>query len=420
MRKRMSTTATDTTGGHVCNGLSMLAGKHGRRPSKACENLVAQNGSASIVAARADSFVATVTKGVTHPSRDAAAIGPVLSASGLGPHWGKAPRLSGAAASVPARSPWFPCVVLAMPEAAYPTASLLQGLALARRLGANLHVLRVLPERTKATALLLERSSARTRQIADRVIEAHRTTRQWLSDCLLQGDTVEHLAIVCGDFVEQASRYALDIRAKLILVPPCEVGLGRRVTSLACTSGAPVLVARAVATKATILAATDLDSSHFPVLSTSAELGWRLDAPLVVVHNVSPLSAVMGVGTNWPGVLLPADPARAARVERLMVACGRLPVEAQAVVRDEVSVVDAILDEGRLQDADLIVVGVRQRNWFEGLLSGRVAARVATSAERSVLVTPIDESSSPTSVLVDWSLESGVFAGTGGFRRARS
>jgi nucleotide-binding universal stress UspA family protein len=273
----------------------------------------------------------------------------------------------------------------------------------------------VLPELTKAKALPLEQSSATSKPIADRAIETRHATQQWLSDCLLPGDTVEHLAILRGDFVEQASAYALDIRAQLIVVSPCDVGLGRRVTSLACTSGAPVLVARATATRETILAATDLGSGHFPVLRTAAEFGWRLDAPLVAVHNINPLSAVIGLASNWPGMLLPADPGRAARVERLTNACGRLPVDAQAVVREEVSVVGAILDEGRAQDADLIVVGVRQQNWFERLLSGRVAERVVTSAERSVLVTPIDEASAPTSMMVDWNLESGVIAGAGGF-----
>ncbi|MEO8181498.1 MAG: universal stress protein [Deltaproteobacteria bacterium] len=101
-------------------------------------------------------------------------------------------------------------------------------------------------------------------------------------------------------------------------------------------------------------------------------------------------------------------------MERLRKACRQLPVPAQAVVRDEVSLADAILDEARVHDADLVVLGAQRRSWLERLFDGGVATRVVNRAQRSVLVTPMSESSTgdsePLHYLSDW----GVLAGTHG------
>jgi len=58
-------------------------------------------------------------------------------------------------------------------------------------------------------------------------------------------------------------------------------------------------------------------------------------------------------------------------------------------VRDEPSVADAVLDEARRQDADLVVVGTRPRGWLQQLLAESVARQIVDRSTRSVLVAPI-------------------------------
>ena len=158
--------------------------------------------------------------------------------------------------------------------------------------------------------------------------------------------------------------------------------------SLAAAAAVPVLVAREATHDETILAATDLESDGYPVLRLAAQLGQQLDAPVVALHNVNPVSCV---GVAWPMIVLPAVPAVEARSARLSQVWANLSFGASAVIRDEFNPVDAILWEARKRDADLLVVGTRRRGWFDRLVTGSVAAQVVNRAKRSVLVTPLDD-----------------------------
>ena len=62
----------------------------------------------------------------------------------------------------------------------------------------------------------------------------------------------------------------------------------------------------------------------------------------------------------------------------------------RSIVRKEFNPVEAILQEARVQDADLVVVGTRSKSWLARVLTGSVAARVVNRANRSVLVTPLE------------------------------
>jgi nucleotide-binding universal stress UspA family protein len=296
----------------------------------------------------------------------------------------------------PDRTSRRPCVVLALPEGAYPTASLLRAMALSRGLGAGLHVVRVLPHADNALfprlMLPAARPSHATRPL-ERTLCAHRATRAWLGDSLADDRELEQVALLQGDFDAEVATYAIGVRARLVIVAARERRVGRAVTSLAGSCEVPVLVAREMRTEDAIVAATDLQSPDYPVLRAAAELGACLDVRLVAVHNVNPISMLIGTGVGWPPVtVLPADRTRAARAAHLTKATERLAVAATAVVRDEVSAAEAILDEAELHDADLVVVGTRHRTWIHQLLGESVAAQVINRANRSVLVTPICES----------------------------
>ncbi|MEO8178763.1 MAG: universal stress protein [Deltaproteobacteria bacterium] len=289
------------------------------------------------------------------------------------------------------------CVVLALPEGTYPTASLLRAQELSRGLGAGLHVVRVVPQLSAANALFLRRSLSPARQshaarTVERTLSAHRATRAWLADSLADARELEQVALLQGNFDSEVATYARGVRARLVIVASRARRMGRTVVSLVESCKVPVLVARELRTRDAIVAATDLQSPDYPVLRAAAELVACLDARLVAVHNVNPISILVGSGVGWPAVtVLPADRTRAARAVRLAKATERLAVAATAVVRDELSAAEAILDEAELHDADLVVVGTRHRGWLDQLLGASVAAQVVNRARRSVLVTPIDE-----------------------------
>lgn len=281
-------------------------------------------------------------------------------------------------------------VLFALFEDGCPTVSLLRAASLARLLDADLHVMRVLPELTRVSTLFPQNNLVDAVRTVERALHANRTTRAWLRSCLGESN-LARFTITHGGFVKQVVERAADLDAVLIVVPPREAQMGNTITSLACTSGVPVLVAREATKDETIVAATDLESDGYPVLRCAALLGQRLDAPVIAVHNVNPMSVVVGVDMTWPLTVLQGDPVRQARSARLLQAADKLPVDARAVVRNEVNPADAILAEAREHDADMVVVGTRKHGWLERLFGGSVAAQVVNRAKRSVLVTPLDD-----------------------------
>jgi hypothetical protein len=106
---------------------------------------------------------------------------------------------------------------------------------------------------------------------------------------------------------EQTAAYAATIDSRLIIVPPRQRRFTGTVTSLAGAAQTPVLVAHERAGKPAIVAGTDLRSYDYPVLREAAELGRRLDARLVAVHNIEPLP-LNAIETGWT-IKVPQPPA---------------------------------------------------------------------------------------------------------------
>jgi nucleotide-binding universal stress UspA family protein len=294
-----------------------------------------------------------------------------------------------------------PRLVLALLDADRPTPALRRALALARSLEGELHVLRVLPGLTHLEAFFFRNHERNAARAVQRTLRARRITQSWLRVTLGSADAIERLCIAHGEFVEQAAAYAASVDARMIIVSPRIRRLGRTATSLARAAQRPVLVAREHRGNHAILAATDLRTSGHPVLQGAAELGQRLRAKLVALHNVHVGGAaglvpgvraegVMTIGAGeWPsvhqqGVL------RSERLNQLTAAAAQLPIEADAVVLSEADAAHAILAQAGVQDPDCVVVGARQRTWLEGLAFRSVAREVVEQAQHSVLVVPLD------------------------------
>lgn len=270
-----------------------------------------------------------------------------------------------------------------------PTMSVRRAQALTHVLGAELHVVRVLPDLTQVNPLFPQENASDALQAVRRMARADRTTRAWLADVLAEDLPEDRFRVVSGDFVQQVAARSVELDAMLIVVPPRGGAIGGSVTELARTASVPVLVARAPTSKDSIVAATDLQDDTFPVLRDAAELGTRLDASVIPVHNVNPISLLFGFAMTVPVAVLQGEGARAAQVQRLEEASRGVGLDTEGVVSREVNPVDAILTEARARDVDLIVVGTRPRSWFDRLVTGSVAAQVVNRARRSVLVTPV-------------------------------
>lgn len=273
-------------------------------------------------------------------------------------------------------------VLLALGHGSFPTAALARAASLARALDAELHVLHVRP---------FARSGRRPRAEArgpGRSLQ--RSVGGWLADALGPGAARVALSARRGDFVHESAIRCVELGASVVVVAAEGPRLGSRVTGLVQASGRPVLVARQAGSADCMIAATDLESASFPVLSDASALAQLLTTRVVAIHNLAPLCVILGGGLSRPLSIPPDEREVEERSDLLLHAAGHVTSCDAAVVRHERDPAAAILDEARSREADLIVVGSRRRRWTGRMIAGNVAERVVARASRSVLVTPLD------------------------------
>lgn len=267
-----------------------------------------------------------------------------------------------------------------------PVVALRRALALSRVLDAELHVLALLPEHANPflPSMLdeLPRSLANARAL-------RRDTLDWFAEVAGEPLAESRLRIRFGDLVAQAAPHAAKLAATLIVLAPHKRRAGSQVIALADSSRIPVLVARKLASRETIVAATDLADGEYPVLRKAAELCRRLQTPLVAMHNVNPMTVTPSSEMPWPIASAPCSQAVDSKRALLELASERLPVSAEPVLGMDVNPADAILHEAQARDADMIVVGTRPSSWLDRVVMGSVAQQVVNRARRSVLVMPL-------------------------------
>lgn len=286
-----------------------------------------------------------------------------------------------------------PRVLLVLRGHERPTQSLLYAVAVARSHEARLHVLAIVP-RARGLASLLRGDVAIGRRAIAQTRDTRKALLAWLTELLDTRRAIEHLAVSYGDFVTQSAVYAATIEAKLILIAGCKRTSGTDVTALSRAAETPVLVARGAQCPGTILAATDLLSPDYPVLTQAADFGRRMNGTVVAIHNVKP-EPVAGAEVAWRGYTAVLESPEKVRSERLADVVRRMPIVTQAVVSSEHSSADAIMKEATARAADLVVVGTRRAGWLERLRAGSVSAKIVKSTDCSVLVLPLDASASP-------------------------
>lgn len=278
-----------------------------------------------------------------------------------------------------------PRVLLALGRRDCSRCCLMRASEVARALDASVDVVRVLPRHLNWPRWL-PKPILRwlDRRQKERARETLRATRYWLAGAYGTAPPAGQLVVRSGDFVDEVALHATKRLAVLIVVPPDLGRLGSVATQLALLARRRIFVARQPSRSRTVLAASDLVAAGFPVLHEAARLTTALRMALVSFHNVDPL-APKDEDDGYPhGPLHATSPAL-----RLAQALESLSTPGAAAVRTGADPSSAIVTEAHARQADLVVVGVRQRSRLERLFYGSVAAEVTTRATCSVLIAPI-------------------------------
>jgi nucleotide-binding universal stress UspA family protein len=185
------------------------------------------------------------------------------------------------------------------------------------------------------------------------------------------------LCIDTGAFLDRVALRAAEVGARMIVIAGEGLRPGEDIASLARVTQTPVLVARGRLEAGPVLGATDLRDAGLHVLRRSAEMGLLIEAPVVAVHNDSPLKPA---ACSSPTANVDAS---------LTEATARVPSITMSVLRSDDDSVQAILEEAQSMAAALVVVGTRCRPASERIRRKSTATRVVLSADCSVMVTPI-------------------------------
>lgn len=275
-----------------------------------------------------------------------------------------------------------------------PTAALRRAAALAELVGAELHVLRVLPFALRCHMLFPERHVTDALAVDRLELTLARRTRRWCTTALTRALPADRVRIREGELSAAVVACAAEIGCELVVLPAREGRDGAMVTRIASAAHLPVLVARRSTASEGVVVATDLADPRYPLLHHGVDLAARLEAPVTFVHNVPPLppEVPMAFGMSVPVSDAGSSESLMARqMERLREQARRVCPSAETVVLSRPSTIQAILEVSREREADLVVVGTRARSWLRRLAAPSVARRVVEKASRSVLVIPMGE-----------------------------
>lgn len=280
-----------------------------------------------------------------------------------------------------------PRVLFVTMVASRPTHALVRAVALARRLDATLTVVVAPLPRLRPSSLLFPHRASRSELVALGDAAALDDKLAWVT-CLAPGSRT---LVVEGVVTRVAIEACGELEADLVVVSDEDLASPLDLAEIAEETGAPTLLARAAAGGDAVIAATDLRHADTPVLRTAADLGARLEAAVIAVHNV-PVLAVQPMTPLGPALTAPPTVSELAdRSDALDHATAQLATPIDRVLACEPRTVDAVLGAARARSADVVVVGTHTRSWLARLLFGSTARDVLSRARRSVLVVPIED-----------------------------
>jgi nucleotide-binding universal stress UspA family protein len=263
-------------------------------------------------------------------------------------------------------------VLLALGTERAPIRALREAHRFAQALGAELHVIRVVPTTARLSAPSLN-CVARALREAQRVIAAARHTRKLCDRVLSERLPIKQLCIRLGVFVDQVALRAAELGATTIAVAPSHQRLGSAAMRLARETGCAVLIPRGHSSFLTVVAATDLRDANAPVLRKAAHLANTLGAASIAVHSM----------VDTAGAFPPVEDRRASLERATRDIDGRC----EPIIVRALDAAQGVLEQARANHADLIVVGVRPASRCAPASS--TTARVIKAARQSVLIAPL-------------------------------
>ncbi len=197
--------------------------------------------------------------------------------------------------------------------------------------------------------------------------------------------------VLCPPGVEALIDVCSQEGVALLVVPGALGWNGHTVGRLATGAGVPVLLARPVRGSDGLVVASNLEDPKRPVIRAAIALAARVEATLTVVHNEElAMPGIVSAGVAAGMAFQPIDDRALARGKQEALSCELAAMGHPGPVRvtQRFDPVEGILDTARGADADLIIVGVRERS-APGLFATHVAERVCATARGSVLLMPV-------------------------------
>ncbi len=269
--------------------------------------------------------------------------------------------------------------------------------ALARRIGAPLHVLHVLPNALRHHPLFPQLYPRETFDLA--VLEGRACDAVSERVAVLTGRGAESFRaeVDTGTPYAEIVRRAEELNAEVIVVggrqnaAPGTSRIGDTAERVVRHAHCPVLVARARSAEGRVLVATDLSDSSVPAIVAGAEWAQREGKSLTVLYVIGLQVSTLGYGLEVPPVLpdLTAhatDEMRRWAEERIDEALRRLKVDGERRIETGVPA-DVILRITGELPAELVVIGTAGLTGISRMLLGSVAEEVVRKAPCSVLVT---------------------------------
>lgn len=228
-----------------------------------------------------------------------------------------------------------------------------------------------------------------------RLLVAARETRRWCAAALPGAELSEGLIASAGSVAPEVARRARERDVDWVVLPDGDAGCGLTATELARASGCPVLVARAPTRRSTLLVASDVTDDLYPISSRTAALAEALHAPVLAFHDVGFRAPELDSRVNalteaWEKV----------QAERLESGGPQRLPELEVLLAYGTDRVETILQQARLEDAEIIVVGLSADADDP---AAAVTAGVVDRAIRSVLVVPsnLRRAAAPQAILAD-------------------
>lgn len=144
----------------------------------------------------------------------------------------------------------------------------------------------------------------------------------------------------------------------------------------------------------TLLVAVDLSPVSASILKTAVVLAKPLDAKIVLLHVVTPLSSCVPIGSAMDVASIPM-PLTGEEKEELLIQLEKLAAPAKAhgvsikCVIKEALPIEEIKEQANAHHTDIIVVGSHGHGGLYHLFNGSVVTALLKEARHPVLVIPV-------------------------------